>query len=119
MAVHDEAVFGSRPWHVYGEGPTELVAGMQNESGFKGFDEHDVRFTVNRGSLYIFFLKPPTRPIAIAALGRERWQGRIVRATQLGQGPVAHLQDDKALALTLAPQPGFVPVVKIEGAGIA
>ena len=42
-----------------------------------------------------------------------------MRATQLGQGPVAHLQDDKALALTLAPQPGFVPVVKIEGAGIA
>ena len=119
MAVNEEAVFGSRPWHVYGEGPTELVAGMQNEGGFKGFDERDVRFTVNRGSLYIFFLKPPTRPIAIAALGRERWQGRIVRATQLGQGPVAHLQDDKALALTLAPQPGFVPVVKIEGAGIA
>ena len=113
-----EAVFGSRPWRVYGEGPTRLAGGMQNEGAFTGFDQRDVRFTVNRGALYVFFLKPPTMPIAIRSLGRERWNGEIARATLLGGGAVAHRHSGEALTLTVPRGSGFVPVVRIEGRGI-
>ncbi len=119
MAINDEAIFGSRPFQIYGEGPTVLTAGMQNEAGFRGFDERDVRFTTKGGALYILFLKAPTRPISIAALGRNRWEGSIARATQLGAGPIPHRQTGNALTLTLKPATGFVPVVRIEGPGIA
>ena len=118
MAHGAEAIFGSRPWRVYGEGPTKLAAGMQNEGAFTGFDQRDVRFTVNRGALYILFLKPPTRPIAISSLGKRLWGGNVARATLLGGGPVAHRHDGDALTITLPPGTGFVPVVRIDGSGI-
>lgn len=118
MAVNGEAIFGTRPWRIYGEGPTRLSAGMQNEGAFKGFDERDVRFTTKDGALYVLFLKRPARAITVAALGRDRLRGRIARVTMLGGGPLAHRHDAAGLTLTLAPGNGFVPVVKVEGAGL-
>ncbi len=119
MAVNGEAIFGSRPWRVYGEGPTRLAEGMQNEGAFRGFDPRDVRFTVNRGALYVLFLAPPTRPVAIAALGRDRWPATVARTTVLGGGPVEMRHTAEALTVTVPRVAGFVPVVKLEGPGVA
>ena len=119
MVHGGEAIFGSRPWRTYGEGPTRLAEGMKNEDAFKGFDERDVRFTVNKGALYVLFLRAPTRPVPIAALGRARWNGRVERATLLGGGAVPFAHAGEALTLTLPQGLGVVPVVRIDGAGIA
>ncbi|MBJ6121816.1 alpha-L-fucosidase [Sphingomonas mollis] len=120
MTVNGEAIFGSRPWRVYGEGPTVLATGMQNEGGFKGFTDRDVRFTVNKGALYALFLAPPAGEAAIAALGWDRWRGgAIERVTLLGGGTVPYRQDGAALRLDLPRGLGTVPVVKIEGRGIS
>jgi len=119
MAVNGEAVFGSRPWRVYGEGPTRLQVGMQNEEAFKGFTAGDVRFTVNRGALYAFFLVAPDAPPTIGSLGLGRWDGAIERVTLLGHGPVNHRRDGSGLWLDLPRGLGTVPVARIEGRGIA
>ncbi|CCW16018.1 Alpha-L-fucosidase [Sphingobium indicum BiD32] len=118
MAVNEVAIFGSRPFHIYGEGPTQLAAGMQNEGAFKGFDTRDVRFTVKDGALYIFFLKPPRAKARIAALGKARWAGRIARATLLGHGEIAHSHGQACLELDMTTSPAIVPVVRIDGSGI-
>ena len=117
MPVNGEAIFGSRPWRVYGEGPTRLTEGMQNEGGFKGFAAGDVRFTVKGGALYVLLLKPEAGRRAIAALGRHAWPGGVARATLLGGGPVVFRQTDAALELTVPPGLGPVPVVRIDGTG--
>ncbi|WP_404339733.1 alpha-L-fucosidase [Sphingomonas sp. MMS12-HWE2-04] len=121
MAVNDEAIFGSRPWRIYGEGPTQLQTGMQNEGAAKPFTGEDVRFTVNKGALYLLFLAWPDRPVTIKALGEGRWNGAIERMTLLGGGAVRHRRDGSGLHLTLPPRTSnaFVPVVRIDGRGIA
>lgn len=121
MAVNREAIFGSRPWRRYGEGPTQLAVGMQNEQTAKGFTPQDIRFTTNAGALYALFLGWPSGPSAVASLGRDRCKGAIERVTLLGHGPVPHRQSGAALHLELPPRPAgaFVPVVRIDGRGLA
>jgi alpha-L-fucosidase len=119
IGVNGEAIFGSRPWRSYGEGPTKLTPGMQNEESASAFTERDVRFTTNKGALYALFLKWPRGEAAIATLGR-RAGGEIERVSLLGGGTLAHRRDGEALRVTL-PGPdagGFVPVVRIDGRGL-
>jgi len=121
MGINGEAIFASRPWRIYGEGPTKPVAGMQNEQAAKPFTADDVRFTTRAGALYALFLKPPSGDATIAALGQRADGGVVERVTLLGGGPVSHQQDARGLHLSLngrAPG-GFVPVVRIDGRGIA
>jgi alpha-L-fucosidase len=118
--TNDEAIFGSRPWRSYGEGPTKLIAGMQNEGSASTFTERDVRFTTNRGALYVLFLGWPGGTASVASLARGRLSGVIERATLLGGGTVPHRQDAAGLHLDLPRRPdgGFVPVVRLDGRGL-
>lgn len=119
-AVNDEAIFGSRPWRRYGEGPTRLTPGMQNEAGAGAFTPRDVRFTTNKGALYVLFLGWPVGTASVASLARGRVSGVIERATLLGGGPVTHRQDAAGLHLDLPRKPagGFVPVIRLDGKGL-
>lgn len=123
FAVNGEAVYGSRPWHMYGEGPTELQVGMQNEGGFKGFTAGDVRFTTKDGALYMFVLARPKGPLAVKALGRSALgragKGRIARATMLGGGTVTMRQADGATTFEIPQGDLFVPVIRLDGEGLA
>ncbi|TCM08056.1 alpha-L-fucosidase [Sphingomonas sp. PP-CC-3G-468] len=121
IAVNDEAIFGSRPWRIYGEGPTKLQAGMQNEQSSGVFTSRDVRFTTNKGALYALFLGWPQGDVTIEALGRNRFaDGVVERVTLLGGNRVAHRRDARGLHLTMPANPGegFVPVLKLEGRGL-
>ncbi|UYY59338.1 alpha-L-fucosidase [Sphingomonas sp. S2-65] len=120
IAVNGEAIYGSRPWTRYGEGPTVLTAGMQNESNASAFTPQDIRFTTNNGALYAAMLAWPSGPVTIASLARGKWQGEVEQVTLLGGGPVRHRHDGAGLHFTLPPRPdgGFVPIVRINGRGL-
>jgi alpha-L-fucosidase len=121
MRTNGAAIHGSRPWRVFGEGPTNPAGGMMSEQHAAAFTERDVRFTTKEGALFAAFLKWPSVPVRIAALGgRALGSVRIERATLLGGGSVAVAQDDAALAMTLPPPHGaaIVPVVRLEGRGL-
>ena len=48
MAVNSEGIYGSRPWKIYGEGPSTKVkieTGNFNEDKQKDLTAEDVRFT--------------------------------------------------------------------------
>jgi len=122
MAVNGEAIHGSRPWHIYGEGPTKLGDGMFGEAKFKGFQPEDVRFTVKQGVLHMAMLQWPERPVRVPSLGLGPLKGaKIARATLLGGGPIEVRQEADAAVFTLPPaKPGqFVPVLRLDGAGLA
>jgi alpha-L-fucosidase len=94
---------------------------MFGESKVKGFQPEDVRFTVKHGVLHMAMLGWPDAPVRVPSLGSGALKGaKIARASLLGGGPVEVRQEADAAVFTLPPaQPGrFVPVLRLEGAGL-
>jgi len=121
MAVNGEAIHGSRPWRIYGEGPTKVGGGQFGEGKVLGFQPEDVRFTTRKGVLYMAMLRAPAGPVLVPSLGLGALHGaRIARATLLGGGRVTVRQDDDAAVFTLpgAAADRQVPVLRLEGAGL-
>jgi len=52
LRVNGEAIYGSRPWKIYGEGPTETVEGHLSEQQNKPMGAEDIRFTTQGETLY-------------------------------------------------------------------
>ncbi|MAX00054.1 MAG: alpha-L-fucosidase [Sphingomonas sp.] len=121
MAINGEAIFASRPWHRFGEGPTTLKTGMQNEAEQKPFTAEDIRFTTKGETLYAILLGWPRGETIIKSLGARALAGRRVeRVTLLGGGTISHRQDGDALRFRLPSDAGerFVPVLRIDGKGL-
>ncbi|WP_426387477.1 alpha-L-fucosidase [Sphingobium sp. R-21] len=117
----DAAIFGSRPWRSFGEGPTSVPGGRMDEGSASDFTERDVRFTTNKGALYAIMLLWPTGTARIESLGRRALGGAtIAKAELVGGGKLAWKQNDDALEINF-PKPArgqMAPVVKLQGAGL-
>ena len=59
LSVNGEAVYGTRPWKVFGEGPTQVVGGSFNDTKRKPFTGEDIRFTAKGSTLYAIALAWP------------------------------------------------------------
>ena len=71
MDVNGEGIFDSRPWKIYGEGPTQVKAGMFNENRIR-FGARDIRFTAKGHHLYAWFLGwPEDGKLVVHSLGRN------------------------------------------------
>ena len=116
MAVNGEAIFATRPWHSFGEGPTRAVAGLMNEGEQKPYGAQDIRFTTRNGSLYALLLAPQRGPLTMASLRGTR--GAVERVTLLGGPTLAHRRDAAGLHVTLPRIDALVPVLKFEGRGL-
>ena len=102
MSVNSEAIHGSRPWKIYGEGPTQTTDGafMENNT----YTGQDIRFTTKGDTLYAITLGDPGATCRIAALGRKAGNlKRLVHEVQLlGQTkPVSFQQTDDALMVAM------------------
>ena len=69
IKVNGDAIFDTRPWKVYGEGPT-IVAGGHFKENFP-FTAQDIRFTTNGPTLYAIALGIPTKELRIKSLGKN------------------------------------------------
>ncbi len=123
MAVNGEAIFATRPWDIYGEGPTRFVEGHQNEQLAKGFVAEDIRFTTKDGVLYALSEDWPTgQEIVVRSLadGSPQKKGRVERVELLGHGaPLPFTMAADGLHVTLPDRrPAFTPALKIMGPGI-
>jgi alpha-L-fucosidase len=64
-----EAIYATRPWHQFGEGPTQLASGTFEDKTEKPFTAEDFRFTTRDGYLYAIELGwPATNEAVIHAL---------------------------------------------------
>ena len=115
-----EAIFGTRPWRRFGEGPTKPPAGTLNEQDAKPFTARDIRFTQKDGALYAIFLDWPEREAAIASLGANQLPDAVIeRVELLGGPPLQFRRDGEALRVTLPRADLFVPALRISGRGLA
>ncbi|WP_443748342.1 alpha-L-fucosidase [Asticcacaulis solisilvae] len=123
MDVNGEAIFGTRPWDIYGEGPTRFVEGAQNEQLAKNFSHEDIRFTTKAGALYALPTEWPNVPyvtITSMAEGSPQRKGQVERVELLGHGQPLRFElgmDGLTVKLPDA-RPAFTPVLKIMGSGL-
>ena len=70
LRTNGDAIYGSRPWLLYGEGPTKVASSARN-SDLQQFTPEDIRFTTNNGSLYAIALGwPASGELRIRSLAR-------------------------------------------------
>jgi alpha-L-fucosidase len=56
LAANGEAIYASRPWTVYGEGPARVAEGQFTESAAPSYGPADLRFTTRDDHLYVIAL---------------------------------------------------------------
>ena len=70
LNVNGEAIYDSRPWKVFGEGPTEVTTGSFTDTKRQMFGERDIRFTTRGDILYATVLAMPEKDeVTIQSLG--------------------------------------------------
>ena len=69
LELNGEAIYGTTPWSVYGEGPTENEIGSWGKQvGEYGFKVGDVRFTRKGNVLYVILLEWPGDTVTLKSL---------------------------------------------------
>jgi alpha-L-fucosidase len=63
-----QAIYGTRAWKIYGEGPTRTKAGYFGEKDYTPYTATDVRFTTRGDVLYAIALDWPVKPLRVRAL---------------------------------------------------
>jgi alpha-L-fucosidase len=107
MAVNSEGIYATRPWKIYGEGPstkTKIETGNFNEDKQKDLTAEDIRFTTKGSTLYAFVMGWPEKAAVIYALGFASPQnpGKIQRVELLGgKGDLKWKQDEAGLRVEM------------------
>ncbi|HWX19731.1 MAG TPA: alpha-L-fucosidase [Candidatus Binatia bacterium] len=118
-AIHAEAIFGSRPWLVYGESAVKVKGGHFKED-FK-YDAKEIRFTTKGATLYAIALGwPDDRRLIVRSLAKPPGQNvnNLAAVRLLGyKGKVDWKQTADALVVTLPEQKisEFTAALKITG----
>jgi alpha-L-fucosidase len=90
MQANGEAIYETRPWKIYGEGPHAVKTGSFQGNSISALSAEDIRFTRNKANtvIYAFFLGWPKGPAVINALGTSAPTnpGRIGDVRLLGTG---------------------------------
>lgn len=98
MAVNGEAIHGTRPWKVFGEGPTAAAAGHFKED--VAYTAQDIRFTAKGANLYAISLGEPSGQLKVAALGAGK--EKVKSVSMLGRsGKLAFRQAADGLVVDL------------------
>jgi alpha-L-fucosidase len=119
MRVNGEAIYGTRPWRNFGEGPTRPPVGMLNEGEAKPFTAEDVRYTRKGDALYAFFLDWPATTARITSLGMRALPNAVIEQVTFQDGsPLKIARDEDALHIELPPPGRDVPRVTIRGRGL-
>ena len=72
LSVNGEAIYETRPWTVYGEGPTEVHEGGFTDTKRQAFTPADIRFTTKGKTLFALLLGwPADRVATIRTLGSQ------------------------------------------------
>lgn len=106
LKVNGEAIYGSRPWSRFGEGPTEVPGGTFQEGNTKPYTPQDFRFTTAGGHLYAIEFGWPEGGQALIRSITTQVKVKAVKLLGGGEG-VPFTQDAEGLHLRLpARRPG-------------
>ena len=80
LKINGDAIYGTRPWRVFGEGPTQVAEGSFGEKDRKEFTAQDIRFTTKGKTLYAIVLGwPADGKVGIRSLSKDKSQVKRVR----------------------------------------
>lgn len=101
MADNGEGIYGTSPWHIFGEGPTRAKEGYFNDGDLVPYSREDIRFTYKKGVLYAFVMAwPEDGTIVITSLSSDSkfFKSKIVSVRCLGQSQYCpFVRTDKGL----------------------
>lgn len=83
LDVNGEAIYGTRPWKIFGEGPTESASGSFTDQK-KPFTAQDIRFTTKGDILYAISLGLPAANTIVKTLGLKAGNGTIAVVELVG-----------------------------------
>ena len=118
-----EAIFGTRPWRKFGEGPTRPPPSGHAERGpakpftARGHALHQRRAT----TLYAIFLDWPQGESAITSLGSSALPDAVIERVDLIGGPELQFRRDADALRLILPPPAdgsFIPALRISGRGL-
>lgn len=99
LDVNGEAIYGSRPWKLFGEGPTESASGSFADQK-KPFTPQDIRFTAKGDTLYAIALGLPATNTTVKSLGLKSGNGTIKSIDLLGNNEkLSWIQQADALVI--------------------
>jgi len=85
LNVNGDAIYGTRPWRTYGEGPTKVAAGSFHDTDTAHYTPEDFRFTTKAGALYVIGLVwPPNGEAVIRSLAATVGSQSIQSVSLLG-----------------------------------
>jgi len=103
LDVNGEAIYGTRPWEVFGEGPTLNAGGFKSEELDRPYSHEDLRFTrsENGKAIYVIALGWPEKKLAVRSFQVER-AGADARVELLGYDGKVSYQLDNENALVIS-----------------
>ncbi|WP_455584041.1 alpha-L-fucosidase [Bacteroides sp.] len=124
MNINKEAIYNTRPWKIFGEGPiaeTDIKINAQgfNEGAYSHATAQEIRFTQTKKDLYAIVLAWPTEnQILIKSLSNKSnlFSGKISKVELLGYGKVPFTRTDKGLVINMPEKQinGIAPVFRIK-----
>ncbi len=101
LAVNGEAIYDTRAWDTFGEGPTQIEEGAFTDTKRQPFTAADIRFTRKGSRLYAFLLAYPQNEALIATLSSQA-AINIVGVSMLGSDEaITWSQDEQGLRLSV------------------
>jgi len=109
LARNGEAVYDTKPWKVYGEGPTQVGEGSFSDTKRQAFTSRDMRFTTRGDVLYATLLGWPENGEAMVrslAMGLTLYIRDIDKVELLGwRQPLKWSRTSRGLKVKLPPEP--------------
>lgn len=108
MEINNKAIFATRPWKTFGEGPASDSPGLSaqgfNEGKGKPFTAEDVRYTISKDgqTLNAIVMGAPAKAVSLKSLGKNAklLEGQIAGVKMLGSSDAPHwTQTDEALVI--------------------
>ncbi len=93
-----EAIYGTRPYSVYGEGPTSTIGGAFGEEKIKDLTAQDVRYTTKKETLYAIVMGAPD--VAIRLHAPVATANKVARITLIGsRDPVRWSKNNEGIVI--------------------
>jgi alpha-L-fucosidase len=105
LAVNGEAIYSTRPWTIFGEGPTQVPEGEFTDRRREPFTGQDIRFTARDDALYAITLDWPGAELVIRSMAADSdiHAEQIAEITLLGSPARLDWSQDEAGLHVLLP----------------
>ncbi len=117
LKINGEAIYSSRPWQVFGEGPTRNTGGGFSEKKDQPHTAEDIRFTTHDGALYAIAMDwPASGKLLVRSIA-----GKASGVTLLGhQGALKYTHGEAGLEIELPTRKpcDYAFTFKIAGKGL-